>query len=126
MDLLVSQRRRDARQHTPLHTLARAHFLNTTLEKREGGYRNKSITHASLTIDIILAQYLITLVHAFAALKTVSVSFAYMLGIEDVNATAGVFLGFSVWRVDLDGVVDSRCGDHWFVGVAFFISPVCE
>ena len=121
MNLSVSQIRSKSSQHTPLYAVRNTLHRNSKRVKkrgRGGTHRNKSITHPTLSINIILAQDAITIIQALARPEPANSRDSRVIGVQDVDAAMGVFLGSLVRGVDLDCAVDSGGCDCWFVGMA--------
>lgn len=104
-------------------------------------YRDKILPHAPLSLQIVLTDDLVTLLHAFPARKTLAFAIAWLGAIcgivessaaafrcrdvarrvigstANVNAGAGVGLSLAIWGKDFDGFIDARDSEKRFIGV---------
>lgn len=106
-------------------------------------YRDKILPHAPLSLQIVLTDDLVTLLHAFPARKTLTFAIVWLGAIcgiiessaaalrcrdvarrvfgitANVNAGAGVGLSLAIWGKDFDGFVDARDSEKRFIWVTW-------
>jgi hypothetical protein len=86
---------------------------------------NVGLTHTTATIDIVLTNDAITVLQTLPALKPPEVAHGgsdevgRVVWIQYVDASMGEILSVSIWREDLDSVVDARGGDGGFIRVTW-------
>lgn len=71
------------------------------------------LTHATTTVNIVLAHDAVAFMNSFPAFETsdardvLSKLVGWIIGVEDVHTITRIILSVLVWRKDFDGVIDS-------------------
>jgi hypothetical protein len=87
----------------------------------ERSHCDVGFTHATATIDIVLAHDAVAVVNTLAALESAQIAHGRtgkidrVVGIQNIDAAMGEILGVTIGGEDLDGVVDARGGYGGFV-----------